>query len=282
MKVFTIKDNNKMFPLTAAVGKGSSFNSYFVHIYPTKNSKNTYILIGKAVTYDSGGLNLKMQKMEEMKTDMTGSAILLSVLKLLNKNEHDNDSIHLLFPIVENMIGNNAIRPGVVVASLNNITVEITDTDAEGRLCIADALEYFTNYIKPKIDIKNTVLLDIATLTGNVANITGGLGGIIFCNNKGLVIKDKLIKIGNNIGEYLDFLHIRDEYKEFLKSSVADISNHNKDFKGGSVYAATFLNHFCDETIPWIHIDIGCTSFHNNCANSYGIYLLYQFIKKLN
>ena len=128
-------------------------------------------------------------------------------------------------------------------------------------------------------NIGNIIILDIATLTGNVESITGGMGGIVQCNNKARKLKDKLVKIGLNIGEYLDYLQLREEYNLLLKSSVADIQNVNNDFKAGCIYAGTFLNKFCDKNIPWIHIDIGCTSFRDHFPKNFGVYLLYNFIK---
>jgi leucyl aminopeptidase len=280
IKIYKLKVNDKLFPLTAAVGQGSQYNSYFVHICKkTENKKGKNIVfIGKSITYDSGGLNIKVREMNLMKTDMTGSAIILNVLNLLVSTNQDKNNIHLLIPIAENMVGSKAVRPGVVIKSLNGVTVEITNTDAEGRLCMADAIEYFTKFMQPKL--KSPILLDIATLTGNVCRVTS-VGGAVMCNDKGRKYTDKLIKIGSSIGEYLDYLQLRDEYSPYLKSPVAEINNHNPDCEAGTTFAGAFLNYFVNPIVPYIHIDVGCGTFEKDTINSYGILLLYKFLKKL-
>ena len=279
IKSYKLKKDDKLFPLTSAVGRGSEYNSYFVHIYKktiNKKGKNI-VLIGKSVTYDSGGLDLKMREMNLMKTDMTGSAIVLNVLNFLVNTNNDNNNIHLLIPVVENMIGNSAIRPGMVVRALNGVTVEITNTDAEGRLCMADALNYFDKFLKPKM--KTSLLLDIATLTGNACRISS-VGGVVMSNEKGYNIANKLIDIGESIGEYLDYIKLRDEYSPYLKSTVAEINNHNPKCDAGTTLAGMFLDYFVSKDIPYVHIDIGCGTFDDNTINSYGIVLLYKLLCK--
>ena len=280
IKLYKLKKDDKLFPLTSAVGRGSEYNSYFVHIYKktiNKKGKNI-VLIGKSVTYDSGGLNLKMREMNLMKTDMTGSAIILNVLNYLVNTNNDNNNIHLLIPVVENMIGNSAIRPGMVVRALNGVTVEITNTDAEGRLCMADAINYFQKFIKPRMKV--SLLLDIATLTGNVNRISS-VGGVIMSNERGCKIANKLMDIGETIGEYLDYIKLRDEYEPYLKSSVADINNYNPNCTAGTIMAGIFLDYFVSKDIPYVHIDIGSGTFDNNIVNSYGIMLLYKILCKI-
>jgi leucyl aminopeptidase len=283
--VFNLNET-KQFPLTKGVGLGSSHPSYFVHISPAKinpNNKNIF-LIGKSVTFDTGGLNLKTKNMEEMKTDMTGSAIIISVLKLLNLNKKDSKfNVHLLIPIVENMIGNKGIRPGSVLKSTGGKLIEITNTDAEGRLCIVDAFDYIHfKLIKDlDLDVSKCIIIDVATLTGNTVQITSGMSSLAMCNNKGLLYLDELIKIGENIGEYVDFLKIREEYLDMLNSSVADIVNVNLTGEAGCIIAGTFLNYFVSNKIAWIHIDLGVCTFVDLKPISYGINLLYEFILKI-
>jgi len=280
IQVFNVKETND-FPLTKAVASGSVHPSYFVHISPKKvdiNNKNVF-LVGKGITYDSGGLNIKSQNMNYMKIDIIGSAIILSVLKLLNLDKADEKiNIHLVIPIAENMIGNQAIKPGSVIKSYGNKLVEISDTDAEGRLCIADAIEYIQLKLLGNLDLSKCILIDTATLTGNTNYITSGLSSLLICNDKGLLFKDELIKIADNIGEYVDFLKMRDEYLDFLKSPVADIANLNHDNKAGCIIGGTFINYFVDKRIPWIHLDLGSCTFIDKKPISYGINLLYQFI----
>ena len=273
-----------LFPLTKAVGAGSKSDGYFVHIYPNtinSNGKNIY-LIGKAVTFDAGGLNIKTQMMEDMKVDMTGSAIILSVLRLLNFNKIDTQfNIHLIIPIVENMIGPTGIKPGTVIQTMNNKKIEVVNTDAEGRLCLVDGLDYVQSKLLDKK--KSNLIIDIATLTGNTLHITSGISSLLMANNKahtaGYV--DKLIAIGEDIGEYVDYLKIRKEYLDTLISQVADIKNINMSEKAGCIIAGTFLNYFVDENIEWMHIDLGVCTFINQMAHAYGVNLLYEFIKQL-
>lgn len=269
-----------LFPLTNAVGMGSKYDSYFIHISPINNNSNKNLfLIGKGITFDTGGLNLKKGYFGDMKIDMIGSAIILSVLNLLVINNiKTNYNIHLLLPIAENMIGNDAIRPGMVVETISNKTVEIINTDAEGRLCIADSIEYILKFLK-KSD--NDIILDIATLTGNVDHISSGISCVSTCNNKGSLILDKLINIGEDTGEYLDKIIIRNEYLDLLSSNVADIKNISEESKADCVIASVFLNYFINDTLPWIHLDLGCCIYKNSKVSSYGINLLYEFIKQI-
>ena len=277
-------DDIDLFPLTRAVGVGSSYPSYFVHIYPKQSNpknKNIY-LIGKAVTFDSGGLNIKVASMEEMKVDMTGSAIILSVLRLLSINNQDSKlNIHLIIPIVENMIGNSAVRPGMVIKSMSGRLIEITNTDAEGRLCLVDGIDYVKLFLIKDMDISRCLILDIATLTGNTMHITSGISSLAMCNNVGSLYLNNLMSLGEDLGEYVDFLKIRNEYLDILKSKVGDIQNLNLKNKSGCIVAGTFLHYFVGDLIPWIHIDVGVSTFVDSVANSYGINLLYEFIKSL-
>jgi leucyl aminopeptidase len=281
-RLFNINKTN-IFPLTKAVGLGSNYKSYFIHIYPkkiNKNNKNIFC-IGKAVTYDSGGMNLKSRGMEDMKIDMIGSAILISVLNLIYFDKEILSNIHLLIPIVENMIGPNATKPGSTVKSLNGKIVEIINTDAEGRLCIVDAINYCQQIDSLKYNNNNNLILDIATLTGNTEYITGSISSICTSNENGYNYALKLIDIGKNNSEYVDYLKIRKEYLEFLESEVGDIKNVNKNEKFGCMLGAIFINYFVNEKIPWIHLDIASCVFKNNKVLSYGINLLYEFIQKL-
>ena len=282
--IFKLNNNDKLFPLTYNVGKGSIYNSYFVHILPKIediNKKNIY-LIGKSITYDTGGLNLKSQCMEKMKIDLIGSAILISTLKLLNKNNIDkNYNINILCPIAENMISNNSIKPGTSIKTMNNKIIEINNIDAEGRLCIVDAIDYINlNLIKDK-DPNNCIIIDIATLTGNTQYITSYISGLITCNDKAIKYKDDIIQIGEQIGEYLDYIKIREEYLDDYKSNIADIKNLNNDLRTGFISAGAFINYFCDKNIPWMHIDVASCTFIKEKITSYGINLLYEFIKNI-
>lgn len=283
IEINNLKDFDK-FPLTRAVGIGSKYNTYFVHIKPKieKPDKKTIFLVGKSITYDSGGLNLKTKHMEEMKTDMAGSGIIISVLNRLVFSKEDNHNIHLLIPIAENMIGNTSTRPGQVIKSYNSKLIEITDIDAEGRLCLADCLEYINKDLLKDKDPNNCLIIDIATLTGNAVAITAEVASITMCNIKGEQYKNKLVEIGENIGEYLEYLKLRPEYLDFLKSPVGDIKNLNYDVKAaGCIIGGAFLQYFATDVCPWIHIDVAPSAFIKEVAMSYGINLLVEFIKQL-
>jgi leucyl aminopeptidase len=280
------KTTEKFFPLTHAVGMGSNYDSYFVHIYPkkiNKNEKNIY-MIGKSVIYDSGGMNIKGNSMHEMKVDMIGSAIILSTLKLLsnvtsNMEKNTKHNIHLLIPIVENMISSKSTRPGTIVKSMSGKTVEIINTDAEGRLCMADCIDYIN--LELLDSKKDNMILDVATLTGNTIYISNGVSTISMCNKNGMEYMDTLKEIGEITGEYIDCLKIRDEYNCCLNSSVADIINCDYSNKAGCITAGVFLNYFINNKAPWIHLDVASSTYKNDMVCSHGINLLYSFIGSL-
>ncbi len=282
--VFNANSTDK-FPLTKAVGSGSQYPSYFVHIKPKSEnpSKKNIYMVGKAITFDTGGMNIKGNTMLDMKIDMTGSAIITSVLNLFVKSGNSNNlNLHLVIPIAENMVGNTATRPGQVVKTTGGKTVEITDTDAEGRLCLADGFEFVQLNLTPGKDLSKCLIIDIATLTGNTTSITNGISSLILSNNTGSEYSDKLITIGEETGEYLDYLKIRPEYFDFLKSQVADIRNLPKSSKAGCVIAGSFLNYFINPAIPWVHIDLGISTYVNEVVQSHGVNLLFEFIKNIN
>jgi leucyl aminopeptidase len=276
--------SKEMFPLCYYVNKACVDNGYFIHVYP-KNidcNKKTLFLIGKAMTYDSGGINLKTSFLEDIKIDMTGSAMILWVLNLLNQTKNDiNINIHLLMPIVQNSIGNEATLPGSVLTATNGKTIEVINTDAEGRLTIVDAINFINSNLINECNKHNSIILDIATLTGNVSSITGNYAAAIMGNTLGRKYVDELIAIGENIGEYLQYIQIRPEVLSNLRSTVADISNIAPSIPANCLVGGVFINYFCDNKIPWIHIDIGIIAYKNRTQTSYGIYLLFEFIRKL-
>lgn len=271
------RHNDRTFPLLSAVGQGSKNPSYFLHIFPKKINQNwdNLCLIGKCVTFDSGGMNLKRGEIIKKKYDMAGSAIVMETFKLVH---NQSKNFHLLFPIVENYIDAQAIQPGSVVESLNGKKVEITNTDAEGRLCIADALEYFRKFIFNK-SLKNPFILDIATLTSNKDAISCDISSVATCNPKGKKYMEKLLVAGEKTWEYVDYLNLWENYGETLKSQVADIQNYNSKCPAGCMVASSFINYFVDDICPWIHIDIGSIPFKDDNLKSYGIFLLKTFFE---
>lgn len=280
------EDKDK-FPLCFNVNKGSNQSAYFVHIYPKnlqKKNKDMF-LIGKAVTFDTGGINLKLALLEDLKIDMTGSAMLLRTLNLLNETQNDNNlNIHLLIPIVVNDIGPNSYLPGSVLKATNNKTIEVINTDAEGRLTIVDALNFINLFLIKELDIdyNKTLIMDVSTLTGNVTSITGNYSAVIISNDKGKLYSEKLIKIGDEVAEYLQNIELRPQVLINLKTPNADISNIAPSLAANCLVGGVFLNYFCNNEIPWIHIDIGIATYKNRVQTSYGINLLFEFFKKIN
>lgn len=278
-KKFTLKKYDKVFPLASAVNRGSSHKGYFLHIFP-KNPDKSYddiFLIGKCVVFDSGGMDIKTRDMVDMKTDMAGGAILIGVLSQVYKQ---NKNFNLLLPIVENYIDNTATKPSTVVTTLSKKTVEITDTDAEGRLIIADAIEYFNKFLFSK-KLKNPLLLDIATLTGNAYQITCSTSSIIMSNKKAEKYISKLIEAGEETTEFVDYLVLRENYVKSLTSSVADIKNWSPKCKAGALVGGAFIDYFVNKSVPWIHMDIASVVYNNDRVSSYGINLLKTFLEKL-
>ena len=275
---YNIEIMSEGFPLVEAVGRGSQHPYYFVFISPKEvdENKTDIYMVGKAITYDTGGLSVKTSHMHEMKTDMTGSAIVLSVLNLLNTVSTNN--IFLLLPIVENMIGPAATKPGTVVQTRLGKTVEIIDTDAEGRLCIADCMEYIEKILRDNKRREMSLILDIATLTGNATRITYTISSISMSNKIGVNYNSSIVKIGNKIGEYVDYLQLRKEYDDYMQSNVADLKNHCDENKAGCMMGGAFINYFVNKNTPWVHLDVAGVTYIKEMPTSYGINLLYQFI----
>jgi len=225
-------------------------------------------------------LNLKGAMMYDMKIDMIGGAMAIAIMRLLEKNKMDKHiNINILLPVVENMISSKATRPGQVITSMSGKKVEIINTDAEGRLCMADCLDY----IKLKLlDMKQkNLIIDVATLTGSTASISDGVASIVMSNESGAEYMNKMMDIGEDIGEYLDTVKLRKEYSDCFHSTVADIKNIDYNTKSGTVLAGQFLNFFVPNEVPWIHLDVASTTYKNNRTMSHGVNLLYQFITNL-
>jgi leucyl aminopeptidase len=269
----------KDYPLVYAVGKGSSNKPRFVKVeYNGAPQTDKHIaLVGKGVTFDSGGTNLKPSgAIEDMKVDMSGAATVIGVTKIAHDNEMPVN-IKTYIPMVENIIGTCAYRPGDVLTSANGKTIEILNTDAEGRLILADAL-----YEATKTDPE--VIIDVATLTGACVVALGSFCAGLFSNRKFLAknISDVSTTIGEDIWE-LPLLPI---YESRVKSDIADLRNIAKQ-KGeaGSTVAGLFLQEFVDNW-PWIHLDIAGPAhiseehpvFGKN-ATGFGVRLLTDFIK---
>ncbi|MFO1518654.1 MAG: leucyl aminopeptidase [bacterium] len=254
-RVFKISDLKRMgMGGILGVGKGSRFPPVLIEMVyrPSGKPKKRIALVGKGVTFDSGGLSLKPAKsMETMKDDMSAAATLLGVMKTL-KALKPKVEVRAYIPSAENMPGGGAMRPGDVLKMHNGKTVEVLNTDAEGRLILADALAYAA---KQKPDW----MINLATLTGACLVALGDLYSAILGNNPELI--QKMIDTGKKAGENLWELPLVEDYKEEMKSSVADIQNIGGPY-GGTINGGLFLQEFVDD-IPWAHIDIAGPSWAN-------------------
>lgn len=237
-----------------AVGQGSVHESKFVHlIYRPKISRKVkkIVLVGKAVTFDSGGLSIKpADGMIDMKIDMAGAASVLGVFKALAKIK-PRVEVHGLFVAVENMPSGSAYRPGDVVTAMDGTTIEVENTDAEGRITLADALAYGAQKIKPDY------MIDLATLTGAVIIALGSDITGMFCANQDL--KNKLQQASAAAGELMWELPLYAPYRELIKSKIADVKNVGGR-PAGTITAALFLEKFVGQT-PWAHLDIAGPSY---------------------
>jgi leucyl aminopeptidase len=217
---------------------------------PRKASRRTptVVLVGKGVTFDTGGLSIKPgEAMVNMKRDMTGAAVVMSVLGALADVDCPVRVVGLL-PIAENAIGGNALRPGDVVRHYGGRTTEVTNTDAEGRLVLADAMAWAVEHLSPD------VLVDVATLTGAVKVALGQQVAGLFANDDGLA--ETLLEAGTQAGEPLWRFPLATAYEEKLASKVADADN--APGGPGAIVAALFLQHFAGD-VPWAHLDIAST-----------------------
>ncbi len=238
--------------LIYSVGLASKEKSKFI-ILEYKNGKkneNPVAIIGKGITFDAGGLDIKPAgKFMDMYMDMTGSAIAIGILKsIVDLNIKKN--IVVLIPAVENSVSGSSYRPGDIITSMSGKTVAIGNTDAEGRLVMADAITYAERY-------KPSLLIDIATLTGASLVALGQRATAIMSRSE--KIQSEMIKIGNNVGEYLWPLPAWDEFANDLKSDYADIINSGSSRYGGTAKAGMFLYEFIKmykEKPHWVHLDI--------------------------
>ena len=239
-----------------AVSRGSDIGPRFVILeYRTKKkTAPTLALVGKGVTFDSGGLSLKTPiHMETMKEDMSGAAAVVATMQALAQLK---PAVHVvgIVPLAENLPDSKSIKPGDIVRFYNGKTAEIKNTDAEGRLILADALSYAVKQYKPD------AIIDIATLTGACAYALGPYYSGLLSQHDDLV--NRIYKAATYCGDRVWRLPMGDDYKRAIRSTVADICNiGNKKIMAGATTAAHFLQHFVDDT-PWAHLDIAGTAFN--------------------
>ncbi len=248
--------------LLLSVNSGSSNPPYlivFEYMHDAdKNDKST-CLVGKGVMFDSGGYNLKSGDFSDMKADMAGTAVVYGVFKLLSHFKVKGRYVGLL-AIVENKVNELATLPGSVVTAYNKKTVEILNTDAEGRLILADALSYSKNF-NPKLCI------DIATLTSAAVTTFGGLSTVVIGNADASADIKKMIRQGILNHENVWELPLWDEYIQLTKSNVADYKNVSYEISAGTIMGAAFLTHFIPKNVKWMHLDIAGVSMLKNATN---------------
>jgi leucyl aminopeptidase len=205
-------------------------------------------LVGKGITFDSGGISIKpSENMSDMKGDMAGGASVMGAVMALARLK-PKINVTAFVPATENLPSGTAMKPGDIITALNGKTIEVLNTDAEGRLILADALSYAAK-------LKAKTIIDVATLTGACQVALGNICSGAFTNNQPLL--DKVIAAGKEVGEPAWQLPMFDEYKELIKSDFADIKNIGNRY-GGAITAAKFLEEFVDKT-PWVHLDIAGT-----------------------
>ena len=262
-----------------AVNKGSFDPPTFSILeWKPKNPKNKrpIVIVGKGVVFDTGGLSLKPTagSMDEMKSDMAGSAAVIGAMQAVAANKLDVHIIALI-PATDNRPGNNAYAPQDIITMHNGIKVEVLNTDAEGRMILADALSYANKY-KPEL------VMDLATLTG-AAHAAVGEYAIVSMGNAPEKYKSKLAQSGKNVFERLVEFPFWEEYGELVKSDIADIKNLGGPV-GGAITAGKFLEHFTN--YPYIHLDIAGpayikanSAYRTKGGTGVGVRLLYDFLK---
>jgi leucyl aminopeptidase len=236
-----------------AVNQGSACPPEMVILeYAVKPSAPTLLLVGKGLTFDSGGISLKPSAgMEEMKYDMCGGAAVLCAMQAIAQAKLKGLNLVAIVPATENLPGPAALKPGDVITQYGGKTVEVVNTDAEGRLILADALAYGIKKYKPDM------VIDVATLTGAVIVGLGHHRTGLLSNDDALC--DRLLAAGERSGEPLWRLPLDPEYTKQLKSEIADLKNVGKR-DGGTITAAAFLKEFVGKT-PWAHLDIAGTAW---------------------
>ncbi|MFQ6617166.1 MAG: leucyl aminopeptidase [Fidelibacterota bacterium] len=259
------------------VARGSEEPPKFIVLdyNPPSGSNNRMLIIGKGLTFDSGGISIKPGKnMEEMKFDMSGAAAVLGIMKVLPEIKIPHRVIGVI-PATENLPGGRAYKPGDILTSYSGKTIEVISTDAEGRLILADAISFAIKEYNP------SAIIDLATLTGACVVALGHHATGLMGNNQSLMekIKDAAELTGEKVWE----LPLWDEYSEQIKSDFADVKNTGGP-DGGAITAAAFLKKFVGQ-VPWIHLDIAGTAWDNKDKpyipkgpSGFGVRLIVQFL----
>ncbi len=266
-----------------AVGKGSANPPAFIIMeYKPKKmdaSAKKVGLVGKGISFDTGGISIKPSaNMHYMKCDMAGAAAVIGMMEVAAKHNYPHHIIGIV-PTAENSVAGNSYRPGDIIKSYSGKNIEVIDTDAEGRLVLADGLSYMVKNFAPDI------MIDLATLTGSCVATLGYFAAGMFTNNDDL--GRQLYLSGLESGDRVWRLPLWDDYKPYMNSDMADIKNLSSTPVAGATTAAKFLELFTENHSQWIHLDIAGVSFTDNeifksrTASGYGIRLLSDFISKL-
>lgn len=256
-----------------AVSRGSQQEAKFIELhYQNGGEQAPVVLVGKGITFDAGGLSLKpADAMTEMKFDMCGAATVLGVMKAVSELQLPLNVIGLI-AASENLPGPNAVKPGDIISSYSKQTIEILNTDAEGRLLLCDALSYAEKFKPAKV-------VDIATLTGAIIVALGYKTNGLMGNNQSLC--DELLAAGQKANDKAWQLPLWEEYQSLIDSNIADIANIGSDRSAGSITAGCFLARFT-KNYPWAHIDCAGTAWQtgkNKTATGRPVPLLVQFLK---
>ncbi len=269
------------FDAVLAVGKGSVNPPVVIvtEYTPKKGAKIDVGLVGKGITFDTGGVSIKpSQNLHYMKSDMGGAAVVLGIVELAAKLKL-NINIVGVVASAENAVDANSYRPGDVINSYSGQTIEIIDTDAEGRLVLADGLSYINKKFKPEY------LIDLATLTGSVVRALGFSAAGMFTHNDAMA--QAMTQCGEKVHERVWRLPLYDDFESDLHSDIADIRNFSGKPIAGAITAAKFLESFTESHEKWMHLDIAGVSFGDSnyskmkSASGYGIQLLTNFLKSL-
>jgi leucyl aminopeptidase len=261
-----------------AVSQGTAEEPKLIVLrYAGGGSGPTLGLVGKGVTFDTGGISLKPSaSMHEMKMDMSGAAAVLEAVRAIAELGLELDLVAVI-PSTENMPSGTAIKPGDVITQYNGKTVEVNNTDAEGRLILADALAY-------AVELGAERIVDLATLTGAVLIALGSTYAAVISNDDELAAAVEAA--GETSGELVWRLPLHAEYKALTKGTVADLTNAAAKRKAGTIYAGSFLEEFVGET-PWAHVDIAGTAwdvgrpYTGNDASGFGVRLLVDLARRL-
>jgi leucyl aminopeptidase len=236
------------------VGMGSAMPPRFIILeYVPQGAENDapIALVGKGMSFDTGGYSLKPStSMEDMKDDMAGAGVVLGVMSALRHLGYPKRVLGIIAS-AENMVSERAQRPGDIVTARSGKTIEVLNTDAEGRLILADALTY-------ACEQKPAAIVDFATLTGAIGIALGQEAAGLFSNDNAL--SAQLIASGEYVAERIWRLPLWEEYHEYIKGTISDLKNIGPERRAGSIAAAAFLEEFVEDGIPWAHLDIAAVS----------------------